>query len=110
MVPCFSCHTLCQETKTYRVYYGIESFKPYAAGNYDQYNKKAISKKVVYDEVSICGDCAIKVGQIKMRRYAVKLWSAGVTHAKKIKLCEFFNLFKIPISDGSLSYKILQKN
>jgi hypothetical protein len=78
---------LCEKPKTYRVYYGIESLKTYAPGNYDEYNEKSISEVVIFDEVSICGDCANKLRHVNMYRYAVKLWSAKAVHSKKLKCC-----------------------
>jgi hypothetical protein len=87
MVACFSCHSLCENPKTYRVYYGVESSKPYAPGNYDEYNKKAFSEKVVSDEVCICRDCIDKAGSDNMRKYALKLWVEGVSPQTGIKCC-----------------------
>jgi len=91
MVACFSCHSLCENPKTYRVYYGVESFKPYAPGNYDEYNKKAISEQVVSEEVCICGECTDKAGYVNRHEYVLKLWSAGVSHPTGIKCCNKCN-------------------
>lgn len=87
MVACFSCHSLCENPKKYRVYYGVESSKPYAPGNYDEYNKKGISELVVSDEVSICDDCIDNAGSLNKQRYALQLWLAGANHQSGIKSC-----------------------
>jgi len=87
MVACFSCHSLCENPKKYRVYYGVESFKPYEPGNYDEYNKKAFSEQVVSDLVCICGDCADKAGSVNMQKYVLKLWVEGVSPKTGIKCC-----------------------
>jgi len=87
MVACFSCHSLCENPKTYHVYYGVESLKPYAPGNYEAYNKKSISEQVVSEEVCICGDCTHKAEYGNMRKYANKLWLAGASHPAGIKSC-----------------------
>ncbi len=87
MAACFSCHSLCENTKTYRVHYGAESLKTYAPGNYDEYNKKGISEQVVSDEVSICGNCRDKAGPVSMYKYAAKLWSEGAGNPTGTKSC-----------------------
>jgi len=87
MVACFSCHSLCENSKTYRIYYGVESLKPYAPGNYDEYNKKAFSEQVVSDKVFICRDCADKAGPVNLQKYALKLWLAGRGDLNKLKSC-----------------------
>lgn len=87
MVACFSCHSLCENPKTYRVYYGVESSKPYAPGNYDEYNKKGVSEQVVTDEVGICAACIEKAGSVNKQRYALKLWIASVNPQAGLKCC-----------------------
>ena len=52
----------------------VKSSKPYAPGNYDEYNKKTFSEKVVSDVVCIYGDCIDKAGSVNMQKYALKLW------------------------------------
>jgi hypothetical protein len=73
--------------RTYRVYYGVESSKPYAPGNYDEYNKKNISEKVVFDEVCICSDCINKAGSVNIQKYALELWFKGRSPQAGIKCC-----------------------
>jgi len=87
MPACFSCHSLSEKTKTYRVYYGAKSFKVYEPGNYEEYNKKAISEKVVSDEVRMCSKCMEKAGYHSKYQYAVKIWSQGVGQTTGLKCC-----------------------
>lgn len=89
MAACFSCHSLCENPNIYRVYYGVESFKPYAPGNYDEYNEKAISEKVVSEKVYICIDCIAKAKKryANIYKYVVKLWMARINHSAGIKCC-----------------------
>ena len=87
MPACLSCHSLCEKPKTYKIYYGTESFRPYAPGSYDEYNKKSISEQVVSDKVYICRDCANKAGDVNKNKHLVKLWTAGASNPKGIKSC-----------------------
>jgi len=87
MSACFSCHSLSESGKKYHIYYGAESFKPCAPGNYEEYNKKGISEQVVFDEVCICSNCIDKAEYNSMYKYAVKLWSAGARNPTGKKCC-----------------------
>jgi len=87
MVACFSCHSLCEEYKTYYIFYGSESLETYAPGDYSEYNKKAISEQVLSEEVSICSNCINKKKFVNKYKYAIKLWSESARHPQRAKSC-----------------------